>query len=238
LKEERRFEKKLTNRRLCGIAFFSIVFSSGLVSTGYLVRSALTKVGPKLEITPLIADLGSIAATGQELNATFRIANTHYESANVRLAPTCGCIILSETNFALEAGAKHDVRFSFSTTGRTGQFHAEIHVFSDGECQNVVVRATLLPQVFAFPNRVVLLPSSDGFLVGEFRIEAPEELWPKLQLVTSDTEFKISEKKSAGAFRSFQLKGATSEKAYSPIVLRLLNQDSPVLSIPVISSVP
>ena len=203
MEEERRFEKKLINRRFCRIVFFLIVFSSGLVSVGYLVRSAWTKVGPKLEITPLIADLGSIAATGQEVNATFRIGNTHYESVNVRLAPTCGCIILSETDFALEVGAKHDVRFSFSTTGRTGQFHAEIHVFSGEESQNMVVRASLLPQVFAFPNRVVLLPNSDGVLIGEFRIEASEELWPKLQLVTNDTEFELLGKRTEPSIRIF-----------------------------------
>lgn len=200
--------------------------------------------GPTIQVDPKSFDFGVVAANGQEINAVINVQNNGATEAKVKLRPTCGCIS-SIDKLSLKPGESREVPFTFSTTGKTGNFHAKIGFDCDGHVQSVPVDIIFEPEVHVFPSRVVLLPGENDKLTGEFSLEATESLMPSLLLDVDDDEVELKkiEREDGDLPDPVQVRyrvvaSDASKRIFPPIRVRKKGQESPVLSIPIISVTP
>jgi hypothetical protein len=194
------------------------------------------QVQPALEIHPQVLDLGTVAAIGQPIHAKFSIENKSDKEVSARLLPACACLLAGSQDISIKPQQTDEVALTISTHGRSGEFSTELAVESAGSSYRLPIRAMFVPQVFAFPSRVVFFPS-DGpanELVGQVSIEAPDDLWAELDL-QAGAGYGIEEHKD-GKSRRFRITyQGPSKTTHPPLVLRRKNQESPVLTIPAIA---
>jgi hypothetical protein len=213
--------------------------------TGFACYSGCRKEDVStIRVNPVSFDFGVVAASGQELSAIIDLHNSGSNEAKIELEATCGCIS-SENMLSLKAGESREVPFTFSTSGKTGEFRAEIGVICNGNVQKVPIKIVFAQEVHAFPSRVVLIAGSDGKLSGEFRLEANEFLMSNLRLDVDDDEVTLEKIELEENDRPERLQtmyrvvaADPYKRIFAPIRVRKGDQEWPVLNIPVISAAP
>jgi hypothetical protein len=189
-----------------------------------------------LDIQPSVLDLGTIAVTGQQVSAKFTLKNNGSQKVDVQLTSACSCVIAVSPFATLGPKQTDQFELLISTHGRSGDFRTELVVDASGKSHRLPIKAIFVPEVYAFPSRVVFYPSdsSGDELIGSFSISAPVELWQDLQLQVEDG-YRI-DGDEVGTKRQFRVSyNGPSRKLHPSIVLRKKNQQYPVLNIPAIS---
>jgi Protein of unknown function (DUF1573) len=189
-----------------------------------------------LDIQPSVLDLGTVAVTGQQVSAKFTLKNNGSKKVDVQLTSACSCVVAGSPFATLRPQQTDQFELLISTHGRSGDFRTEIAVDALGKSHRLPIKAVFVPEVYAFPSRVVFYPSdsSGNELIGSVSISAPVELWQELQLQVEDG-YRI-DGDELGAKRQFRISyDGPTRKLHPSIVVRKKNQEYPVLNIPAIS---
>ena len=191
-----------------------------------------------IELYPAVLDLGTIAATGQQVETKFTVKNNRTDEIGAHVVAACSCLLAGAEELVLQPGESKELSLLVSTRGRSGEFATELAVETGGNSYRLPIKALFVPQVFSFPSRLVFYPSeeSTGQLNGQVTIEAPKDLWPELELI-AEGDYQIQSEDDGEKRRFLITCSANESKNYPPLILRRKNQDTPVLSIPAISGV-